>query len=358
MARYTHKKKEEIGLSPNALVLRGIRRMEHPALRLTDYSGDEVIERACPPDADLSALAAPGRFVWLNVSGLHDATLMQRIGGTLGIPLHVLSDIMDTGVRPKAEEFDGGLFITLKSLRYGKRGGHVSADSVSLVLLGDLLLSFQEEEDGLFDPVRARLRKSPAKMREAGSDYLAFALLDVVIDHYLYVAGEMGERIERLEDRLYDRSGGGTDRDLLGQTVRYKRELSLLRKHVHPAREVTAQLAKSDADCLHTANRAHFHELLDNAKEADDVCDTYREMLYDLMNLYHTRVGERLNDIMKVLTIISVTFIPISFIAGVYGTNFDRLPGQHWRYGFLAMLGIMAAVAGFMLWYFKRKKWW
>ena len=262
MARYTHKKKEEIGLSPNALVLRGIRRMEHPALRLTDYSGDEVIERACPLDADLSALAAPGRFIWLNVSGLHDAALMQRIGGTLGIPLHVLSDIMDTGVRPKAEEFDGGLFITLKSLRYGKRGGRVSADSVSLVLLGDLLLSFQEEEDGLFDPVRARLRKSPAKMREAGSDYLAFALLDVVIDHYLYVAGEMGERIERLEDRLYDRSGGGTDRDLLGQTVRYKRELSLLRKHVHPAREVTVQLAKSDADCLHTANRAHFHELL------------------------------------------------------------------------------------------------
>lgn len=357
MARYTRKREEEIGLSPNALVFRGVKKVEQVSMQLIDYSQDEVTRQDIHTVADLLPMKDTRQFVWLNINGLHDATMMECIGQTFNIPLNVLSDIMNPEIRPKSEEFEGGIFITLKSFRYHKRGNRLSIDNISLVLLHNTLISFQEEPGTLFDPVRERLRKSSRKMRTEGCDYLAFALLDVIIDHYIYIAGILGEKIEQLEDQLYDWDGNA-NRELLQQSNHCKHELSFFRKHVRAAREMVAGLLKSESDSIHAKNKLHFRELLNNVKEADDVLDTYREMLYDLMNMYHTSVGERLNDIMKVLAIISVIFIPITFIAGVYGTNFDYLPELHWRYSYAVMWAVMIVIVALMLWYFKRKKWW
>ncbi len=356
MARITSKRKEEIGLSPNALVFRGVKKVNEVKMQLIDYNQENIIEEKVETVEDLQWIKDSQNFSWLNVDGLHDAKIMENIGRIFEIPLNIMSDVMDPTIRSKVEDFGTGVFIMLKTFKYNKKNARLSVDNFSMILLEKTLISFQEEPGDIFEPVRERLRKFSKKIRISGCDYLAFTLLDVIIDNYIYIMGNLGDKIESLEDCLYGEDER-LDKELLKQINRYKRELSFFRRHTRPMREMISNLVKLDSDCIHDENSFHFRELQNNIKEATDISDTYRETLYDLMNAYHTTVSTKLNDIIKVLTIISVIFIPITFIVGVYGTNFEYFPELKWKYGYFIMWGIMIIIAVGMLWFFKKKKW-
>ncbi len=353
MSRFTKKKKEEIGLSPYALVFRGQKKTEKIALQLIDFDKDNVREVEIQSFDQIKKYKSPDTISWLNVDGLHNVGLMEQIADLFQIEQNVLSDVMNPSLRPKIQELENGIFVTIKMLQNKEDNEQLTIENLSLILVENAIISFQEEEGDVFDPVRERLRKHRNKIRTSGTDYLMFALLDVVVDNYIYIIGELGDKIETLEEKTTN----DLDKDLLDSINFYKRELNFLRKNIKPAKEMILNLAKLESEFMHEENRVHFKELQDNINEASELSDSYREILYDLLNIYHTTMSTKLNDIMRVLTVFSVIFIPLTFIVGVYGTNFINIPELHWYYGYFIMWGVMVLVTLGMLWFFRRKKW-
>jgi magnesium transporter len=353
MSRFIKKKKEDIGLSPYALVFRGQQKTEKTVINIIDFNIDEVEEYEVKNIEKLAEFKNSKSVTWLNIYGLHDVALMEQLALLFDIPVNIFSDIMNPSLRPKVQEFENGLYITLKMLRYPEDSPHIASDNLSLIVLEHVILSFQEQPTKTFEPIRDRIRKPKNKIRSAGTDYMAFALIDVVVDNYIYVLGILGEKIENLEETITENPG----KDLIEQIDQYKKELNFLRKNVKPAKEMILTLVKLESDMIVRQNRMHYKELQDNINEASELADSYREILYDQMTIYHTMMSTKLNDIMRTLTVFSVVFIPLTFIVGIYGTNFDVLPEIHWRYGYLAMWILMIGVALLMLWYFRRKKW-
>ncbi|MGC3977137.1 MAG: magnesium/cobalt transporter CorA [Paludibacteraceae bacterium] len=353
MSRFEKKRKEDIGLSPYAMVFRGRKKTEKTVVRTIDFNPEYVHEMEIKSIDKLAEFKNKNSITWLNIDGLDNVPLMEKLANVFNINVDVMSNIMNPALRPTTREFENGIFATLKMIEPNQNTGRLTVENLSIVVTEDVIISFQEEKGDVFDPVRERIRKHRNKIRTAGPDYLAFALLDIVVDNYIYVVGTLGERIENLEDKM----STNPSKQLLELINTYKQELNLLRKHVKPAKEMILNLAKMESEYIHSENKENFKELQDNINEASELTDSYREMLYDILNIYHTSATTRLNDIMKVLTIISVIFIPLTFIVGVYGTNFRYLPELEWKYGYFIMWGIMVVVALFMIWYFKRKKW-
>ena len=224
---------------------------------------------------------------------------------------------------------------------------------MSLILTKSVLISFQEKRGDLFEPIRERIRNQKKRIRTSGTDYLAFALLDIVVDNYIYAISVLGDKIEELEDSLFNDPPKG----VIDSINRYKQELNFLRRNIKPARDMILSLVKLDSELIADSTQIHFNELLANISLANDSSESYREILSDQLNIYHTTISSKLNDIMKFLTIFSVIFIPLTFIAGIYGTNFDFLPELHYKYSYFIMWGMMLLLAIGMLIYFKIKKW-
>ncbi len=347
------KRKEDIGLSPYELKFRGRHRSAEVQMTLFDIDLEMVDQSEIRSVEELLPYKNNGRLTWLNVDGLHNEQLMQELVDTLQIPADILSDVMQPGTRPQMEEFDNGLFVSLKMMQLNERTNQVSIDNLSLVIMDKLLITFQEEKSELFNPVRERIRKHSKRFRTLGADYLAFALLDVVIDNYIFILGRLGEKIENLENKMVMEPG----RETLKIINLLKRELTNLARYIRPAREMIMGLVKSDSDFIVPVNEKHYKELQDNINQAVELLEYYRELLYDELNIYHSSMSTRLNDIMALLTIFSVIFIPITFIVGVYGMNFDNMPELHLRYGYFIVWGVMVVIAIGMLWYFKKRKW-
>lgn len=353
MSRYIKKKKEEIGLSPYALVFRGQKKTDKILLRAMDFDLDNVSELEVKSTEELSVLKKSRKLTWLNVDGLDNVELMEKIADVFKIENNILSDVMNPAARPKVQELEYGIFASIKMLKYNEKIDNLSAENLSLIFAENILISFQEQPDLVFEPVRERIRKHKNKIRQSGSDYLAFALLDVVVDNYIYVIGLLGEKIESLEDNMTS----DPKKELLESINAYKRELNFLRKHIKPAKEMILNLAKLESEFIHDENHIHFRELQDNISEASELSDSYREILYDQLNIYHSSMSTKLNDIMRILTVFSVIFIPLTFIVGVYGTNFENVPEFHWHHGYFIMWGVMVLTTITMLWFFRKKKW-
>jgi len=322
-------------------------------LRAIDFDLEDVQEQEITSPEQLLNVRKSKKLTWLNIDGLDNITLMENLAKIFKIENNVLSDVMNPESRPKVQELENGVFATIKILKYNEKTDSLTAENLSLIFTENTLISFQEQPDLVFEPIRERIRKHKNKIRTAGTDYLAFALLDVVVDNYIYIIGLLGEKIESLEDDMTS----NPKKELLESINSYKRELNFIRKHIKPAREMILNLSKMESEFIHDENHIHFKELQDNINEASELSDSYREILYDQLSIYHSSMSTRLNDIMRVLTIISVIFIPITFIVGVYGTNFENFPEIHWRYGYYVMWGIMLLTISGMIWYFKRKKW-
>jgi len=354
MSNYNRFKKDSIGLSPYAIKFRGLQRTEQTQIRLTYYLNQEIEELEITQiDEALPYLKREG-WVWVNIDGLHDEALMQKISDVFNINPMMMSDIMQTEARPRVYELDDDVLITSKMVEDESISGiQLTAENLSIILKKKLVLTFQEHIGDVFDPVRDRIRKHSQRFSDLGSAYLIFTLLDIVIDHYNYILSELGERIESNEEQL----SGVAKKSVLMRINRFKKDIIFLRRAIRPTRDMVINLLKLDSDVLPDEIRVHYRELLDNINNAYESIESYSEVLNDQFNTFNTHLNNRLNDVIKFLTMFSTVFIPATFIAGVYGTNFDHIPELHWRYGYFAMWALMIVVVLGMLWYFKRKKW-
>lgn len=354
MARLIHKSKSDIGQSPYELKFKGKKRSDHVMLRVIDFDPNELLEIQLNEFREIQQFLDTDTVTWLNVDGLHDSSLIQQIGEVFQLDHMMLSDVLDTEQRPKVQEYDDYIYISMKMMHYDEVKNELHKEKLSLVLAKNLLISFQERHGDVFDPIRERIRKHKRKIRNSGTDYLAFALIDTVIDNYIYIISTIGEKIEKLEDELID----NPTRDMLEHINDFKREINYLRRLIHPTKEMVNGLVKLDTELIdQEATGAHWRELQDNINLAIETADGYREILSDMMNIYHTTVSTKLNDIMKFLTIFSVIFIPLTFIAGIYGTNFDNLPELHYEYAYFIMLGAMVVITIGMIFYFRSRNW-
>jgi len=353
MARFVKKRKEDIGLSPDDLSFRGEQKMDKVLLRMVDYDAETLQEEIIDKVGTVLEYKKKATVTWFNIDGLHNPQVIEEIGEGFGFDKLVLAEVMDLHARPKVHEFNNCILLSIKMLQQEEGTNTISVENLSIIITDSVLLSFQEKRGDVFEPVRERIRNQKKRIRTGSTDYLAFALLDIVIDNYIYLVGILGEKIELLEETLLEEPR----KSVIDEIYTYKREMNFLRKNITPAKEMILALSKMESELIHEGTHIHFKELLDNVHQAIDSSETYREILSDQLNIYHTTISSKLNDVMKFLTIFSVIFIPLTFIAGIYGTNFEVLPELKFEYSYFIMWGVMIFVAVGMLIYFKKRKW-
>lgn len=353
MSHFIRKHKHQIGLSPDELLFIGKKKIDNVLLRIIDFDQREMEEVTLNKVNDVLKYQNKDSVTWFNVDGIDNQNVMREIAKVFQLDKVILSDVMNTGSRPKLEEHSNCIFLSIKMIQVDKESGAFSIENLSLVLTKSVLISFQEKKGDVFEPVRDRIRNQKKIIRRSGADYLAFALLDIVVDNYIYAISMLGDKIEELEELLSNNPPTG----VIDRINSYKQELNVLRRNIKPAHDMILSLVKVESELIADASEVHFNRLLANISLANDYSESYREILADQLNIYHTTISSKLNDIMKFLTIFSVIFIPLTFIAGIYGTNFDFVPELHYRYSYFIMWGVMLIMAIGMLIYFKRKKW-
>jgi magnesium transporter len=318
-----------------------------------DYDLGDLRELELKNAAEGELFKKTDTVTWINVDGVHDTELIMKIGS--GFELHplTLEDIVHTGQRPKMEEYDDYIFLVVKMLRFDQDKEQVVGEQLSMVLGRTFLLTFQEQPGDTFEPVRERIRRQKGRVRGAGIDYLAYALLDTVVDNYIFIIERLGEKVEDLEEEVLF----APSQAVLEKITRYKKEMNYIRKSVRPFRELILQLNSLDSDLISDKTAPFLRDMQGLALQSVEIIDTYREMLSDHLNIYNTGVNTKLNEIMKVLTIFAAIFIPLTFIAGVYGTNFDYLPELHYRYSYFVFWAVLLLVAGVMIRFFRRRGW-
>ena len=326
-----------------------------PVVRLMAYDDATLIEREEMDPAELQAHCGRHRVTWIDVEGLADLELIRRLGALFGLHGLELEDVVNTDQRPKLEEHEDHLFIIART---GNRVGTVHTEQLSLFLGRDYLLTFQARPGDVFEPVRERIRKARGRLRELGPDYLAYALLDLATDAWFPVLESMGEDVERLEDEALARPSPA----LVPRIHAVKRDLLTVRRSVWPQREMLHALQRDELPFIAERTRLYLRDCYDHAVQLLDMTETFREIAADLFEIYLSSVNARTNEIMRVLTVIATLFMPLTFIAGVYGMNFDRsspwnMPELGWDYGYLFALGLMAATAAGLLLWFRRKGW-
>ncbi len=353
MPRFIKKSSKKAGLPPGTLVHVGERKQDVTRISVMDYEGDRLDEH-CPMDVEtVFPLRDEPATSWINIDGVHDIGVIEKLGQHFLIHPLILEDIVNTAQRPKLEEFDDYLYLVLKMLTWDDVAGRVRAEQVSLVLGHHFLISFQEAEGDVFEPVRKRIRAGRGRIRGSGSDYLAYALIDSIVDHYFIVLEHLGEKIESLEAQLYEDGGD----DPLNAIYRLKQEMIYLRKQIGPLRETLNLLHKTENPLVQEKNRVFYADVYDHLVQGIEVIESLRDVLSGLQDLYISLTGQRMNEVMKVLTIIATIFIPITFVAGIYGMNFEVMPELKWRGGYLMVWAIFGVIAAAMLVYFKRRKW-
>lgn len=353
MSRLIKKQKNEIGMSPDAFYFRGQKKIDNVLLRIIDYDANNLGEYQIDNVQDAIKYQDKDSVTWFNIDGLHNDVIIREIARGFQLDTLALSGVMDTQARPTITEFANCIFLSIKMLRQDENTNKILTENLSLILTKSVLFSFQEAKGDVFDPVRERIRAQKRRIRSSGTDYLTFALLDIVVDNYIYLLSELGNKIEELEDKLIS----DPNQSVIEEINVYKRELNFLRKNINPAKEMILSLSKMDSDIIQDSTDIHLKELLDNVTYATETADNYREILSDQLNVYHTTMSTKLNDIMKFLTVFSVIFIPLTFIAGIYGTNFEVIPELHYEYSYFIMWGVIIVVASGMLIYFRKKKW-
>jgi magnesium transporter len=354
MAATLKKRSQKAGLPPGSLVHIGEQKSERTRVFLMDYNEERLEEKEIT-DIDSCALYKDQSSVtWINVIGLHQVEVLEKLNACFGLHPLVLEDILNTEQRPKLEDFGGYVYIVLKTLFLnGGRGEEVGKDQVSLILGPNFVLSFQEKEGSLFNPINDRIRSGKGRLRKMGPDYLIHAILDTIVDQYFIVLEKLGERIEDLEEELMDRPRPAT----LQAMHQLKREMIFLRKAVWPLREVISGLERGESPLIQQSTGIYLRDIYDHTIQVIDTIETYRDMLSGMLDIYLSSMSNRLNEIMKVLTIISTIFIPLTFIVGWYGMNFKHMPELEWPWSYPMVIMVMLIIVLVMLFYFRKKKW-
>ena len=353
MPHLIKKSSKKAGLSPGSLVYIGEKKIETIKITLMNYDSEQVLEKQLPAIEASFPFRDTLPVTWINVDGLHEVNVIEKIGVHFGIHPLVLEDIVNTGQRTKAEEFENYIYIVLKMLVYDETVDHITAEQVSLILGPHFLISFQEKEGDVFDFVRERIRKARGRIRKSGCDYLAYALMDAVVDHYFVILEKLGDKIELLEEQLLEKPAP----QILSEIHRLKREMIFFRKQVWPLREVISSLIKEPSELIQETTDIFLRDVYDHTIQVIDTIESFRDVLSGLSDLYLSTISNRMNEVMKVLTIMATIFIPLTFLAGIYGMNFEFMPELKWRWAYPGLWGVLILIFVSMIAYFKKKEW-
>jgi len=345
------------GMVPGSLVHVGDLGQHPVRITLIDFDPEHVVERDVTSFDDCIEFKDTKSVTWVNVEGVHDAPVIERLGECFGLHPLLLEDVMNTEQRPKLEEYESYLYIVVRMLyeRPHEESDTMDIDSeqVSFILGPNIVFTFLEDPGDVFDPVRKRIRENRGRVRKHGSDYLAYVLIDVIVDNYFTVLERFGDLAEDLEQEAM----GSPTPETLHKIQRVKRAMFLMRRAVWPLRDVVSALLRGDSPLIKKSTMVFLRDVFDHVVRVVDIVETHREMIAGLMEIYLTNVSNRMNEVMKVLTVIATVFIPLTFIAGVYGMNFDDMPELHWRHGYWYAWAAMLSVGLVMLLYFRRKRW-
>jgi magnesium transporter len=353
MPRFIKRQLKKAGTSPGSLVHIGEQKVDETRITLIDYDDESLQERVLGGIEEAFPLKDLPTVTWINIDGLHEIDIIEKIGQHFNIHPLVLEDILNTGQRPKTEEFENLIFVVLKMLHYNKNSKNMGSEQFSLVLGSNFLLTFQEIQGDVFKTVRERIRKPKTRIRKSGCDYLAYALIDAIVDYYFVILEAIGDRIEDLEIQLLD----NPTHDTLESIHEMKREMIYLRKQIWPIREIINSLVKSESSLIQEYMHIFFRDVYDHTVQIIDTIESYRDILAGMLDIYLSTLSNKMNEVMKVLTIIATIFIPITFIAGIYGMNFKFMPELEWRWGYAMVWGVIVVAAGIMIGFFKKKKW-
>jgi magnesium transporter len=341
------------GAAPGTLQHTGSRKVDEVRIQLIDYDANRLEERTLTSIEECFTLAEEPPVTWVNVDGLHDVGIVEAVGQRFDVHRLALEDVLSTKQRPKVEEYEDHFLVIVKMLSFDPASESIRTEQLSLIVGPSYLFSFQEQKGDVFEPIRERLRHAKGRIRSRGTDYLAYALVDTIVDSYFRILEEVGDRIEVLEETVL----GEPSLDVLHRIHHLRREMLILRRAVWPLREALGQMYRGEVPHVTEETRVFLRDVYDHSVQVIDTVETLREVLSGAMDLHMSGVGNRMNEVMKVLTIIATIFIPLSFFAGVYGMNFEYMPELGYRWAYPTVLGGMALIAGGMLVYFKKKDW-
>lgn len=342
---------ENIGAPPGTLFYNGEVRTDRIKITLIEYNETDFFEEEFYDLSDCLSFVKPNMVKWINVEGLHRTELVEEICRIYNIHPLTMEDIVHVDQRPKFEDYEHYVVAIMKMINYDRK---VNAEQLAVILTENTVISFQEPHNGdAFDIIRTRLRQSKGRVRKLGPDYLAYALMDAVVDCYFMAIEKIGDSIEEIEEDIIDAS----DKKSLLELYHLKREMIYLRKQVWPMRDMINNMIRSETTLINPTSDIYLRDLSDHVTRIIDTVETYRDLLSGIMDIYLSTNANKMNEVMKVLTIMSSIFIPVTFIAGVYGMNFDNMPELHTRNGYFITWGVMLAVIFGLMIYFKRKKW-
>lgn len=353
MARFFKRHHNKIAQSPGTVEYHGERKVDQIRIAIMDYDESALNEnRDAAFEECLTCKDLPSTS-WINVNGLHDTDFLTKLGERFGLHSLVLEDIVNTNQRPKFEDYGEYIYIVIKILDYDEAAQIVTSEQVSLILGQNYVLSFQEREGDIFEPVRERIRGGKGRIRKGGTDYLTYALLDAVVDHYYAVLERFGDEIEAIEEDLIDHPAP----ELLNQIHALKREMIYIRKSVWPLREVVGSLYRDETRLIKKATQLFLRDVYDHTIQVIDSVESFRDIISGMQDLYLSSLSNRMNEVMKVLTIAATIFVPLTFFAGIYGMNFDFMPELKWKWSYPIFWAVIVVVGGSMVYAFRRKRW-
>jgi magnesium transporter len=353
MVRLIKKRSKTMGLAPGTLVHIGEKKTEKTRITLIDYNSEKVLERELNNINEFFPFKKRSTTTWINIDGLHEIELIEKIGKHFEIHPLVLEDVLNTDQRPKMEDFDKYIFFVIKMLYIDNKTNEIHSEQVSIILGRNFVISFQEGIGDVFDSVRGRIRSGKTRIRSRGADYLAYALLDAIVDNYFLILERIGEKIEAMEEDLVSNPSPKTLQDI----YILKREMIYIRKSIWPLREVINNLLREESRIIKDNTHIYLRDLYDHAIQVIDTIETFRDLISGMLDIYMSSVSNKMNEIMKVLTIFAAIFIPLTFIAGVYGMNFQYMPELSISWAYPAVWVVIIIVSFSLLAYFKHKKW-
>jgi magnesium transporter len=353
MLKIIKKSSKSRGLPPGSMVHIGERKTDKVKISLIDYSVGKYDEKEITNIEDCFPFKNRSSVTWINVDGLHEIDIIEKLGNSFDIHPLVLEDIVNTDQRPKMEDYEKYIFFVLKMLLIDDKTNMIHSEQISIILGQNFVISFQEAIGDVFDHVRERIRKGKGRIRKMGADYLAYALIDAIIDNYFIILEKIAEKVESLEEDLVSNPTS----DILQHIYNLKREIIYLKKSVWPLREVINGLLREESDLIKDTTNIYLRDLYDHAIQVIDTIESYRDMVSSMLDIYMSSVSNKMNEVMKVLTIFAAIFIPLTFIAGVYGMNFQHMPELSVPWAYPAVWIVIIGVGVSLLAYFKHKKW-
>ncbi len=353
MARFLKDRTKAKGEAPGSLILIGNQKMETPVIQIMQFDAQSLFEKELPTVNEAFAEMKSNGVNWINIYGIHDLEMIKDIGQKFNLPSLLLEDILNTDHRPKYENGEDYDAFILKMLRHEKSTNKIHAEQISIILGENYLLTLQERKGDVFAPVRDRIRKNRGRVRSSNNDYLAYALMDTIADNYMNLVENLGEKVEDIEDRIFLKQ----DKKIVEQIHQFKTELNFLRKAVRPVKEFVSVLLKTESSCFQDDIKMYLRDLNDVVMQSAEAIELYNNLASDQLNSYNSNVSNSMNEVMKVLTIFAAIFIPLTFMAGIYGMNFEYLPELKYKYAYAIFWGITLLVGTGLVIYFKRKKW-